>query len=284
MPDKCLCIKFNSSDLILPLIRVIVSHIFHPLRGSKPLFAASTAPFPLSSCSLGVSLQSYLPDGFDPCPFSPLGPGAHLPLVLSPAVAPVCPHPVAALGVSSRRKSLSASALLGPQTFSRAQGGRSRQSEPSVTAALCPPVPPQRRPHRQPQFHAAEVTWAELRTVVDRVPRGLSAWPRPAPSPHPPHQQVAASVGLSSSMSRTDCVAATRTPKQSRRRDKVRSQRCPVACHLSPRPAWELREPRTFHLILLPRLPQLVPSPDPASPVGMGSGPREVHPRPHPNP
>lgn len=142
LPDKCLCIKFNSSDLILPLIRVIVSHIFHPLRGSKPLFAASTAPFPLSSCSLGVSLQSYLPDGFDPCPFSPLGPGAHLPLVLSPAVAPVCPHPVAALGVSSRRKSLSASALLGPQTFSRAQGGRSRQSEPSVTAAPLPACPP----------------------------------------------------------------------------------------------------------------------------------------------
>lgn len=79
LPDKCLCIKFNSSDLILPLIRVIVSHIFHPLRGSKPLFAASTAPFPLSSRSLGVSLQSYLPDGFDPCPFSPLGP------------APTCP-------------------------------------------------------------------------------------------------------------------------------------------------------------------------------------------------
>lgn len=67
-----------------------------PLRGSKRVFAAASAPLPLSSRSAG---SLCLPAGFGPCPLSPRGPGARPPaLALGPAAAPVCPRPAAALG------------------------------------------------------------------------------------------------------------------------------------------------------------------------------------------
>lgn len=61
---------------------------------------------------------------------------------------------------------------VGPQACSHAQGGRGA-SEPSVTAAPRPPVPPRRGPHWEPQFRATEGDLGRLGAMADRVPCGL---------------------------------------------------------------------------------------------------------------
>lgn len=121
-----------------------------PLRGSKRVFAAASAPLPLSSRSAGSLCLPASPPALVRVPYPREGPAPARPGARpgsGPGLSSSCSCP----GVSSPRKSPSC-ATRGPQAFSPARGGRGRQVKPSVTAAparLCPHS-------RQPQVRAAE--------------------------------------------------------------------------------------------------------------------------------
>lgn len=121
-----------------------------PLRGSKRVFAAASAPLPLSSRSAGSLCLPASPPALVRVPYPREGPAPARPGARpgsGPGLSSSCGCP----GVSSPRKSPSC-ATRGPQAFSPARGGRSRQAKPSVTAA-----PARLSPHsRQPQVRAAE--------------------------------------------------------------------------------------------------------------------------------